>query len=82
MNTAQSHPPKRLSTPMRLVLIILLGAGLLLFTMNHFHTSRCSTHASSLQLEENLKNVKSRLLQAESQVCLGDLSSLRFFDRA
>jgi hypothetical protein len=64
-----SHPPqKRLSTTKRLVLVVLLGAGLFLFTMNYMQTTRCSSHASTLQLEESLKSVKQRLLQAESQV--------------
>ena len=57
-------------------MICVTFVGLILFLMNHINTSRCSTHASSAQLDENIVALNRRLLQAESQVLIIPLSKL------
>ena len=68
-------PPteRKLSRTTKILMICVTFVGMVLFYMNHVHTSRCSTHASSTQLEESVAALNRRLLQAESQVLFASM---------
>jgi hypothetical protein len=65
---------KKLPMSMAILAACVLGVGLGLFGFNIWHTSRCSSvGAQHEDIEENVKGLNRRLLEAESQVLRNEL---------
>ena len=70
MSGTSSNSPtaRKMSTSMVILAACVLGVGLGLFGLNHWHATKCSESKSPEEIENYVDAMNKRLLQAESQV--------------